>query len=153
MSGTYLHFPRRYEIDDCFFVFLARLIRHEVNTNIDHYPDKLGLRTFVADMEKYGWHQYAQTVINFSPYCGNKKSYPEFVKCLDRVRELLLSFGEEVPEEWRVRLKITPDDTVYLPEHYPVTSLIYWLDCLRKSVEQYEPFIGITTFPFPPAAN
>jgi hypothetical protein len=151
MSGTFLSLPRRYELDDCFFILLVRFIRYEIRTNLNNYPYKLGLTHFVADIEKHGWYAYAQTVIDLSPYCGSVKSHPEFIECLTRVDSLLRSFGQEIPPEWKDKLKVTPDDIV--PIQLPLKDLIYWLDCLNRTVEEYKPFTGITTFPFPPAAN
>ena len=146
MSGTFVHFPRCYEVDDYFFAWLARFIRYEIVTHLDQYPYKLGLQTFIADLEKFGWHEYAQTVIDVGRYCGSVKSYPEFVDCLDRVRDLLVSLGPQVPEAWADKLKVSPGDHVVIPPGFPVSKLLYWLDCLRQAVQDYKPFIGVHSF-------
>jgi hypothetical protein len=149
MGGTYIHFPKKYELDDYFYVLIIRFVRYEILTNIDKYSWKLGLKKFVSDMEKEHWHLAPERVTDFGHYCGGAKAYPEFVKCLERVREQLLSFGEKIPEEWKEKLKVTPDDE-HVPIHYPVKKVVYWLDCLRQAVNEYKANIGVTTFPFAP---
>src|SRR3954469_20327004 len=104
MGGTYIHFSRSYEFDDYYFVLLIRFIRYEIINNLQLYGDTLGLKSFVADMEKYYWYTCPETVVEFSRYCGSPKTHPEFAKCLGRVKELLTSFGPEIPAEWKERL-------------------------------------------------
>ena len=149
MGGTYIHFPKSYELDDYYFVLIIRFVRYEILTNKKLYSWKFELERFVSDMEKEHWHLAPERVINFGNYCGGVKAYPEFVKCLNRVRELLMSFGESIPNEWKEKLKVTPDDE-NIPTHYPLKKVVYYLDCLRQAVDEYQPNIGVTIFPFAP---
>jgi hypothetical protein len=113
MSQADLHFPKCYELDELYFTFILRLIRYEIITNKDRYSDESGLRWLVMDMEQHRWYLDAKKTIDFTHYCGGIRSHTVFVECLNRVRALLLSFGPEVPAEWRVKLKVETKEEVF----------------------------------------
>ena len=149
MAKTTLHFSKRYGIHFIFSSFIVRLIRYEIVTNLDSYPHKVGLKQFVEDMDRYGWI-HIDPVIHCGRFCGDAVSHAEFVECLNRVRELILSFGPEIADEWKPKLKIDEDDNVLIPKKVPISSILYWFDCFRQAVDQYKPNIGVTTFPDAP---
>jgi hypothetical protein len=72
MSGTFLHFPKTYEVDDYYFSVIACMIRHEFVENRSQYMPDGSLALFVADMEKHGWEYYAAAVVDMSRYCASQ---------------------------------------------------------------------------------
>jgi hypothetical protein len=149
MARTTLNFSKQYGIHFIFSSFIVRLIRYEIVTNLNNYSHKVGLKQFVEDMDRYSW-LHIDPVINCGRFCGDAASYAEFVKCLNRVRELILGFGLEIGDEWKAKLKIDEDDVVSLPKKDSVSNILYWFDCFRQAVEEYKPNIGTTIFPPPP---
>jgi len=144
MSCTYIQFPKTYALDECYYALIVRFLRYEILTNSHQYAPIMGLKNFAADVEKKRWYAVSSGCFGFEYYCGGKDTYPQFVKCLYQVRELLLGFGDDIPPEWKEKLKVVPEDDVSI--HYPVKNVIYWLDCLRQAVDEYKPNIGVTTF-------
>lgn len=149
MSGTFLQFPKTYEIDEMHFSIIACFIRHEFMKNRGAYQEDRGLVGFAHDLERYGWDYAVHKVVDMGRYCAPPLLNREFLKCLGNVRQLLVSFGEEVPEEYAAKLGIRGAPmTGFLG--IPVGRIIYYLDQLARMVEAYEAFGTIQVVAHPP---
>ena len=131
-----------------YFGTIACLIRHEFICNRDSYDQHSILMQFVYDLERKRWDCAAETAIDFSWYCGTARWNQEVQKCLGRVKELLLTFGETIPEEYAPLLGVVEPMTHL--EQRPVKRILYWLDQILKMVEDYNSFLEIRVVPYPP---
>jgi hypothetical protein len=147
MSGTYLHFPKSYRVDDYYFSLIACLVRHEFKRNSHLYSPDRGLKFFVHRVEKNGWDQSAEGAIDMAAFCGGKETNREFLKCLGNVRRLLLTFDGSFPAEIDKLLPVGEDPKPF--HQMSVKRTRYWLDQLSSLVENYGTFSDITIIPSP----